>query len=68
MALGVNPNPRWVGSSQRLALFLILGLAGVVSSSMVGITVQDGFHPLALLVSLLPLQLAALLRAFSRRA
>lgn len=67
MALGVHPKPRFAWSSQRLALFLILAIAGLVSSSMAGITVQEGFHPLALLFSLLPLQLSAVLWVISRR-
>ncbi len=39
-----------------------------MSFSLAGVAVEDGFHPLSLVASLLPLQLAALLWALSRRA
>jgi uncharacterized membrane protein len=47
-------------------LRLILAVAGLVSFSLAGVTISDGLHPLALLASLLPLQLAALLWVLRR--
>ncbi|MCT0247989.1 hypothetical protein [Synechococcus sp. CS-205] len=61
-------NLRAPGLSGRLGLTLLIGLAAMVSFSLAGLAVEDGFHPLTLLASLLPLQLAALLWAVSRRA
>ncbi|MCP9849970.1 hypothetical protein [Cyanobium sp. Morenito 9A2] len=52
--------------AERPALRLILAVAALVSFSLAGVTIQDGPHPLALLASLLPLQLAALLWALRR--
>ncbi len=48
------------------ALRLILAVAALVSFSLAGVTISDGLHPLALLASLLPLQLAALLWVLRR--
>jgi hypothetical protein len=47
-------------------LRLILAVAALVSFSLTGVTISDGLHPLALLASLLPLQLAALLWVLRR--
>jgi hypothetical protein len=44
----------------------VLGVAALVSFSMAGVSVQEGLHPLALLASLVPLQVAALLWALRR--
>lgn len=52
--------------SQRPALVGVLGVAALVSFSLAGVSVQEGLHPLALLASLVPLQLAALLWALRR--
>lgn len=52
--------------SERPSLRLILAVAGLVSFSLAGVTISDGLHPLALLASLLPLQLAALLWVLRR--
>jgi hypothetical protein len=60
-------NLRRPGLSGRLGLTLLIALAASVSFSLVGVAVEDGFHPLSLVASLLPLQLAALLWAVSRR-
>lgn len=61
-------NLRAPGLSGRLGLTLLIGLAATVSFSLAGVAVEDGFHPLSLVASLLPLQMAALLWALSRRA
>jgi hypothetical protein len=61
-------NLRAPGLSGRLGLTLLIALAASVSFSLAGVAVEDGFHPLSLVASLLPLQLAALLWALSRRA
>jgi hypothetical protein len=61
-------NLRAPGLSGRLGLTLLIGLAATVSFSLAGVAVEDGFHPLSLFASLLPLQMAALLWALSRRA
>lgn len=60
-------NLRRPGLSGRLGLTLLIALAASVSFSLAGVAVEDGFHPLSLVASLLPLQLAALLWAVSRR-
>lgn len=52
--------------SQRPALTFILALAGLLTFSALAGIPHDGFHPLALLACLLPLQLAALLWALGR--
>jgi hypothetical protein len=44
----------------------VLAVAALVSFSLAGVTLQEGVHPLALLASLLPLQLAALLWGLRR--
>ncbi len=51
---------------QKPALLLVLAVAALTSFSLFGAIAGDGLHPLGLLVSLLPLQLAALLWAFGR--
>lgn len=57
-------------SSQRLSArvvpLLVLGLAALASFGGVAAVPHDGFHPLAQLACLLPLQLAALLFALTR--
>lgn len=53
-------------SAQRPALVGVLAVAALVSFSLAGVALQDGPHPLALLASLVPLQLAALLWALRR--
>ncbi|MCP9800896.1 hypothetical protein [Synechococcus sp. RedBA-s] len=60
-------NLRAPGLSGRLGLTLLIALAASVSFSLAGVAVEDGFHPLTLVASLLPLQLAALLWAVSLR-
>jgi lipopolysaccharide export LptBFGC system permease protein LptF len=60
-------NLRAPGLSGRLGLTLVIALAAWVSFSLAGVAVEDGFHPITLLASLIPLQLAALLWALSRR-
>jgi hypothetical protein len=60
-------NLRAPGLSGRLGLTLLIAAAASVSFSLAGVAVEDGFHPLTLVASLLPLQLAALLWALSRR-
>ncbi|MCP9818947.1 hypothetical protein KBZ18_05510 [Synechococcus sp. Cruz-9H2] len=60
-------NLRAPGLSGRLGLTLLIAMAASVSFSLAGVAVEDGFHPLTLVASLLPLQLAALLWALSRR-
>ena len=52
--------------SQRPALVGVLVVAALVSFSLAGVTLQEGVHPLALLASLVPLQLAALLWGLRR--
>jgi len=52
--------------SQRPALVFILALAALISAACFAGIPQDGPHPLALLASLLPLQLAALLWGVTR--
>lgn len=52
--------------SQRPALVFILALAALLSTACFAGMAQDGPHPLALLASLLPLQLAALLWGLTR--
>jgi len=52
--------------SQRPAFVGVLVVAALVSFSLAGVTLQEGVHPLALLASLLPLQLAALLWGLRR--
>ncbi|MCP9824680.1 hypothetical protein [Synechococcus sp. EJ6-Ellesmere] len=59
-------NLRAPGLSGRLGLTLLIALAASVSFSLAGVAVEDGFHPLSLVASLLPLQLAALLWAIPR--
>jgi hypothetical protein len=44
----------------------VLAVAALTSFSLFGAIAGDGLHPLGLLVSLLPLQLAALLWVFGR--
>nr|WP_259737043.1 hypothetical protein [Synechococcus sp. CS-1329] len=61
-------NLRAPGLSGRLGLTLLIGLAATVSFSLAGVAVEDGFHPLSLMASLIPLQMAALLWALARRA
>ena len=61
-------NLRAPGLSGRLGLTLLIGLSATVSFSLAGVAVEDGFHPLSLVASLLPLQMAALLWALSRRS
>jgi len=50
----------------RRGLLLGLGLAAAVSFTCLAAIPPDGFHPLAQLACLLPLQLAALMVVFSR--
>lgn len=57
---------RGTHGAERPALRLILAAAALVSFSLAGVTIEDGLHPLALLASLLPLQLAALLWVLRR--
>jgi hypothetical protein len=52
--------------SHRPALVGLMAVAALVSFSLAGVTLQEGLHPLALLASLLPLQLAALLWGLRR--
>ena len=49
-------------------LRLLLLLAALASCTVFASVPSEGWHPLAVLASLLPLQLAALLWAFSRGA
>ncbi|KMM16836.1 hypothetical protein SYNGFB01_08320 [Synechococcus sp. GFB01] len=44
----------------------MVALAALLSSRLLAPELQDGFHPLAQMAALLPLQLAALLFAFGR--
>lgn len=54
---------RWNGRSYPLA---ILGVAALVSFSAFAAVPDDGFHPLVAMASLIPLQLAAVLFAWTR--
>jgi hypothetical protein len=44
----------------------VMALAALLSAWLLAPELQDGFHPLAQLAALLPLQLAALLFVFTR--
>jgi hypothetical protein len=55
--------PLWL---QALASVAPLAGAALISVGAVGSIPHDGLHPLALMASLLPLQLAALLYVFAR--
>jgi len=57
--------PRKSGSERVLPLLPLLA-AGLISVGAYGSIPHDGLHPLALMASLLPLQLAALLYVFGR--
>lgn len=61
-----QPRPQGI-AYQRSALAFILALAALISAACFAGIPQDGPHPLALLASLLPLQLAALLWGITRR-
>jgi hypothetical protein len=50
----------------RRPVLLLLAAAGALSFASAASIPHDGLHPLALMASLLPLQLAALLYVFRR--
>lgn len=56
------PWQRW---SSRVFPVLVLALAATTSFAAFGAVPHDGFHPLAQMACLLPLQLAALLWVFT---
>ena len=54
------------GAARRVLMVVVLGVGGMASVSLApGLTLEP-LHPLALIASLLPLQLAGLLWVFSR--
>jgi hypothetical protein len=53
--------PKRTGSESRRPVLLLLAGAAALSWGAAAAIPHDGFHPLALMAALLPLQLAALL-------
>jgi hypothetical protein len=58
--------PKNPGSDSRRPVLLLLAGAAALSWGAASAIPHQGFHPLALLAALLPLQLAALLYVFRR--
>ena len=58
--------PKRIGSDDRAPVLLLVAGAAALSWGAASAMPHQGFHPLALLAALLPLQLAALLFAFRR--
>jgi hypothetical protein len=58
--------PKRTGSESRRPVLLLLAGAAALSWGAASAIPHQGFHPLALLAALLPLQLAALLFVFRR--
>ena len=58
--------PKSPGSDSRRPVLLLLAGAAALSWGAASAIPHEGFHPLALLAALLPLQLAALLYVFRR--
>jgi hypothetical protein len=58
--------PKRIGSDGRAPVLLLVAGAAALSWGAASAMPHQGFHPLALLAALLPLQLAALLFAFRR--
>ena len=54
------------GTARRVLMFAVLGVGGMASVSLAPGLALEPLHPLTLIASLLPLQLAALLWVFSR--
>lgn len=59
-------DPGVPGPLVRRGPLCLVALAAVLSAGLIAPELQDGFHPLAQMAALLPLQLAAVLFAFSR--
>ncbi|MBJ7493368.1 MAG: hypothetical protein JHD13_10070 [Synechococcales cyanobacterium SupBloom_Metag_052] len=55
------------GAFQRLGPLLLLALASLATFNSFGSIPMDGIHPLAVITSLLPVQLAAVLWLVLRR-
>ena len=55
------------GSFQRFGPLLLLALASLATFNSFGSIPMDGIHPLAVIASLLPVQLAAVLWVVLRR-
>jgi hypothetical protein len=58
--------PKRIGSDDRAPVLLLVAGAAALSWGAASAVPHQGFHPLALLAALLPLQLAALLFVFRR--
>lgn len=58
--------PKRTGSDGRAPVLLLMAGAAALSWGAASALPHEGFHPLALLAALLPLQLAALLFVFRR--
>jgi hypothetical protein len=54
------------GAARRALLLVVLGVGGVASVSLAPGLALEPLHPLTLIASLLPLQLAGLLWVFGR--
>ena len=65
--LAQRPTPAPPLRAQRPVLLFVVALAALTSAATFsGVVHEGGVHPLALLASLLPLQLAALIWGLSR--